>query len=84
MTMDTYTIPITPLKGFCAFDDIENGEAFTLPGVTGFGNIFTGFPVYIKTGEASAIDFISGETKGFEPHREVVKLRIGLLKKEAV
>ena len=79
--MDKYKIPVSPLKGIHSFESIETGEVFTVPGTFGFGDVFVGFPVYVKTNDAYARDFIGGDLRHFKPDAEIVKLKIGSMER---
>jgi hypothetical protein len=63
-----------------AFSSLDIGDTFTKAGQTiGFGNIFAGFDIYIKTSEIDATEIRHGRTKAFKEEEKVLLIKYGLV-----
>ena len=63
------------------FGDLVVGECFTIPGDAGFGEIWTGFPLFIKTDEESALPLQGVDSRNFEPTDRVLFCDFGDVQK---
>jgi hypothetical protein len=71
----TYTLSVN-IKRYITFCDLKNGEIFTIQGIPGLGNIFTGFPIYMKIEENLARDIIYSDSRKFEVDDKVIKIKL--------
>jgi hypothetical protein len=71
----SYTLKVN-IKSYTTFNELETGDLFTIQGTVGFGNIFIGFPIYIKTEENTAIDIIDSRSENFEPEYKILKVKL--------
>jgi hypothetical protein len=76
-----FTQTLTVLTSSTSFGQLDFGDCFTLPQSVGFGEIWMGFPVYLKSTEYSATLIEDGVSHSFEDWADVLKVRYGSIER---
>lgn len=72
-----FIVKVRPVGTPKAFLDIEVGESFTVVGDICMGDVFVGFPIYLKIGGDSGRNISDGRLKVFAANHPVVRVWIG-------
>lgn len=69
------------LKRETTFDELEQGDCFTIPGDAGFGQIWIGFPVWMKLDLGQARKIEDGQKDYFAMTDRVIQVRYNSINK---
>jgi hypothetical protein len=69
------------LRKETTFDQLDEGDSFTVPGDAGFGQIWIGFPVWMKVDFSNARSIEDGRQKYFSMTDRVILVRYGSINK---
>jgi hypothetical protein len=75
-----FTQTLTVLTRQRPYADLDLGQCFTVPCDTGFGHIWIGFPIWVKT-QAGGVSIDGGQSRSFKDLDTVLIVTYGTIQK---
>lgn len=81
MARKFYRQIVTVIDNRKTFAAMDLGQCFTALADPGFGELWVGFPIWIKASDSTAISIEDGDFRAFAPSNEYLLVRYGAVEK---